>query len=253
MKKPYISVIIPSYNEKENINRGVLKEVYKYLKEKDFLWEVIISDDGSSDGSNGVVRFQIKGFKNFKIIENDHGGKPSALWSGIKAAKGKYVLFSDMDQSTPVEELNKLLPYLDEKYLVVIGSRGIKRKNFPLYRKLGALVFMSIRKAFVLPNINDTQCGFKLFDRTLVKKAFPKLEFFRKNKRAKGWTVTSYDVELLHIIEKMGKKIKEVKVIWEDTDVSASKGGHLRRYFKESKDMLFQILRIKINDVRGMY
>ena len=252
-KPPYISIIIPSYNEKENLNRGVLKNIYKYLKEKKFTWEVIISDDGSDDGSNGIVKFQLKNLRNFKLLENPHGGKPSALWYGIKAAKGKYVLFTDVDQSTPVEELDKLLPYLDEKYLVVIGSRGMKRKNFPLYRKLGALVFMYIRKAFVLSDINDTQCGFKLFERNLVKKVFPKLEFFRKNKKAKGWTVTSWDVELLHIIEKMGKKIKEVKVIWEDTDMSVGKGSSIYRYFKESKDMLFQIIRVKINDIRGMY
>ena len=129
----------------------------------------------------------------------------------------------------------------------------MKRKNFPLYRKLGALVFMYIRKAFVLSDIDDTQCGFKLFERNLVKKVFPKLEFFKKNKKAKGWTVTSWDVELLHIIEKMGKKIMEVKVIWEDTDISSSKGGSFGRYFKESKDMLFQIIRVKLNDLRGMY
>jgi dolichyl-phosphate beta-glucosyltransferase len=253
MKKPYISIIIPSYNEKENLNRGVLKNLYKHLKEKKFSWEVIISDDGSNDGGNGIVKFQLKNLRNFKLLENSHGGKPSALLYGIKAAKGKYVLFTDMDQSTSIEELDKLLPYLDEKYSVVIGSRGMKRKNFPIYRKLGALAFMSLRKAFLLSDINDTQCGFKLFERNLVKKAFPKIEFFRKNKKAKGWTVTSYDVELLHIIEKMGKNIKEVRVIWEDTDVSVGKGGSIRRYFKESYDMLFQIIRVKVNDMRGMY
>jgi glycosyltransferase involved in cell wall biosynthesis len=254
MRKPYLSVIIPCYNEAANLKRGVLTEVHKFLSNiKKLSWEVIISDDGSTDASRELVRSQIKGWKNFRLLENPHGGKPSALWYGIKAAKGRYVLFSDTDQSTPIDQLKKLLPHLNKGYDVVIGSRGIERKNFPLYRKLGAVVFMTIRKMAVLSQINDTQCGFKLFKKGLVKKAFPKLEFFRKARRAKGWTVTSYDVELLHILNKMGENIKEVEVIWDDKDVSKSKGTALSRYFRESREMLFQIIRVKLNDLKGVY
>jgi dolichyl-phosphate beta-glucosyltransferase len=253
MKKIFLSVIMPSYNEENNIKRGVLKVVRGYLSKKDFKWEVIISDDGSTDQSKNLVKDQIKKWKNFRLLENKHGGKPYALLRGIESSKGNFILFCDMDLSTPITELDKMLPFIKKGFKVVIGSRGMNRKNFPLYRKLGAYVFATIRKSFVLSDINDTQCGFKVFDRKIVNEAFPKLEFFAKQSKARGWTVTSYDVELLHIIEKSGAKIKEVKVNWRDEDTSKSKGGSLQRYIKESKDMLMQITRVKINDMKGLY
>ena len=254
MKSIYLSVIIPCYNEEENIKKGVLREVYNYLLTLTKSWEVIISDDGSSDESSSLIKKKIKSFTNFKLLENKHGGKPSALWQGILHAKGKYILFTDMDQSTPITELSKLIPHTkDNRVAAIIGSRGLSRKNFPFYRRLGAIIFMSFRKMLVLPDINDTQCGFKLFKKEVVKKAFPKIEFFKRSLSVKGWKVTSFDVELLHIISKLKYKIEEVPVKWEDSDRSISKGGGLERYLRESKEMLFQILRVKLNDLKGVY
>ena len=253
MKKLFLSIIIPCYNEEENLLRGVLAEVHEYLRSVDYTYEVIISDDGSTDESKSVVSDQIKNWKKFRILENHHGGKPYALWCGIQAAKGEYVLFTDMDQSTPIKELNKLVPKLKEDNDVVIGSRGMSRKDFPIYRRIGAVAFLIIRRLMVLWKVRDTQCGFKLFKTELVEKAFPKLEFFQVKKQVKGWTVTSYDVELLHILNKMGAKISEVRVKWNDRDYSTSKGGKKGRYVKESKDMLKQIIRIKRNDLKGYY
>ena len=253
MEKIFLSVIIPCYNEEENLKRNVLSEVHDFLKNKVFSWEVIISDDGSTDGSKDLIKSQIKGWKNFRLLENPHGGKPSALWFGIKSAKGEYVLFSDMDQSTPIDQLGKLLPFLAKNIGAVIGSRGLLRKNFPLYRRIGSIVFMAVRKLFILPEIDDTQCGFKLFRKEVALRSFPKLEFFRKEKRVKGCTVTSWDVELLHIIKKIDFRIEEVPVQWKDIDVSKSKGGVFGRYARESKEMLTQILRVKLNDLKGLY
>lgn len=251
--KPYLSVVIPAYNERDNLKRGVLSEVFKFLEKKEFSWEVIVSDDGSTDGSRDLVKKQIKKWKNFKLLENPHGGKPSALCYGIKAADGKYLLFTDMDQSTPISEFDKLRPSLEGEYDAVIGSRGLQRKNFPVYRRIGSIVFMAIRKLFILPEINDTQCGFKLFRASVVKKAFPKLEFFRKKGQVEGWRVTSYDVELLHIIKKMGKRIREVGVDWEEKGVDKKREGSLGRYVRESKEMLFEIIKVKLNDLHGTY
>lgn len=253
MGKIYLSVIIPCYNESENLRRGVLKEVRNYLKTKKFTWEVIVSDDGSTDNSPKIIRKQIKNWKGFKLLKNPHGGKPSTLRYGLKSTKGDYTLFSDMDQSTPIRELDKLLPEVKKGSNIVIGSRGLNRGSFPLYRRLGAIVFASVRKAFVLSHIEDTQCGFKLFNTSILKKAFPKLEFFGREQRVGGWMVTSFDVELLHIIEKMGENISEVRVKWNDEDISGGKGGGISRYFRESREMLTQILRVKFNDVRGFY
>lgn len=249
----FLTVIIPCYNEEENLRRDVLKQVYGYFKNKKFSWEVIISDDGSSDASRDIIKKAIKNLPGFKLQENPHGGKPSALLHGIHEAKGDYILITDMDQSTPIEEFEKLLPFCNENFAAVIGSRGIIRKNFPLYRKLGAIVFATFRRVLILPDITDTQCGFKLFNSEVLKKVFPKLDFFKRKSVSRGWTVTSFDVELLHLIEKSGGKIKEVTVKWHDKDVSKSKGGGLSRYFSESFEMVGQILRVKMNDIRGIY
>ena len=248
-----ISIVVPCYNEDANLHRGVLREINEFLTTKKFGWEVLISDDGSTDDSKQLVKEQIQGFKDFRLLENPHGGKPSALWYGIKEAKGRYVLFADMDQSTPTQELNKLLPFLGKKVGAVIGSRGLLRKNFPLYRRMGSIVFMAFRKLLILPEIDDTQCGFKLFRRSVVLKGFPKLEFFRRVREIKGWAVTSWDVEILHIVKKMGFTIEEVHVDWKDEDKSGNKGGMLKRYFKESTEMFSQIIRVKRNEMAGMY
>ena len=253
MKNIYLSIIIPCYNEEDNLKKGVLKQVYDFLNKQNIRWEVIVSDDGSTDNSRNLVKSQITQLPGFILLENPHGGKPSALQYGIKAAIGKYILFSDMDQSTPIQELNKLLPLLVKGFEVVIGSRGLVRKNFPLYRKVGAIIFMSFRRLMILSEIKDTQCGFKLFLGKALKENFSKLEFFKKEKQTKGWKVTSYDVELLHILKKRGYKIQEVAVLWKDRDVSKSKGGGLEKYIRESREMLTQILRVKLNDLKGMY
>lgn len=245
----FLSVVIPCYNESENLKRGVLSEVYEFLKDQSFSWEVIVSDDGSTDDSREIIREQIKNKKNFRLIENPHGGKPSAVWGGIKNAGGQYVLFTDMDQSTPIREVLKLLPYF-EKYEVVIGSRGMERENFSILRKIGSNVFRVFRKTLMLRDINDTQCGFKAFKTEVAKRIFPMLQFFKKENVVKGWKVTSFDVELLFIAEKFGYKIKEVPVGWKDRDVAK---GKKKSYLKESKEMLMQILRVKLNDIRGLY
>ena len=253
MGNVYLTVIIPCYNEEANLKRGVLEEIYGFLRTKDFSWEVIVSDDGSSDKSREIVKEDIKSWGNFKLLENPHGGKPAALLSGIKKAKGEYILFTDMDQSTPFGELDKLLPQLNKRYEVVIGSRGLVRKNFPLYRRLGAIAFMSIRRSLILPEISDTQCGFKLFNTQALKKAFPRLNFFERKEKVSGWKVTSFDVELLHILKSLGYKIAEVPVSWDDKDISKEKGGGVGRYVRESREMFGQIIRVKLNDLRGRY
>lgn len=253
MKNIFLTVIIPCYNEQENLNAGVLKAVFEYLKKQKYTWEVIVSDDGSTDQSREIVKKQIVNLNNFSLLENPHGGKPLALGYAIKKACGEYILFSDMDQSTPISELDKLIPPTKDNNTAIIGSRGISRKDFPLYRKFGAIVFSTFRRILILPEINDTQCGFKLFRADVLKKVFPKLEYFRVKKEIKGWSVSSFDVELLHIIKKEGGLIKEIVVKWSDKDESKGKGGGLNKYIRESKEMVFQIIRVKLYDLKGLY
>jgi dolichyl-phosphate beta-glucosyltransferase len=138
---------------------------------------------------------------------------------------------------------------------VVIGSRGSERVGFSILRRLGSLVFRTLRGLFLLRGIRDTQCGFKSCQRAAALSVFPKLQFFRQANRPKGWKVSAYDVELLYLFEKAGCVIKEVEVEWRNRDVSDTKGqqGELSRYIRESIDMAREVYRVKRNEARGMY
>lgn len=252
---PKLSIIIPNYNEKENLQAGSLEGVAAYLSKAKFSWEVIISDDGSTDGSRELVEEFVKKQKSlpanrrgFRLLKNAHGGKAAAINAGVSAAKGEIILFTDMDQSTPIKEVEKLLPYYDEGYDVVFGSRGKARNNFPIMRQITSWGFRAFRQLFLLSHITDTQCGFKSFKNATAKKLFPKLSVLRQ--KASGWTVSAFDVELLFLAEKAGYKLKEVDVEWSQQDISTGKGNKL---VKESIDMLKQIITVKVNDLKGLY
>ena len=247
-EKIYLSVIIPQYNEHSNLKKGLLHEMFSYLKSLSFRYEVLIVDDGSTDGSLKFLKENFARFPHLKIIEAKHGGKPLAIYEGLKDASGQYVLFTDMDQSTPVKELEKLLPHVP-KYQAVIGSRGGKRNSATVLRKIAGFLFSGFRKLFILKQIDDTQCGFKLFESTVLKEVFPKLNALSV-KDVKGWSVSAFDVELLYLIQRAGHKIKEVRVNWHDEDVSITKN---RKFFRESGDMLKQVLMVVWREVKGEY
>jgi glycosyltransferase involved in cell wall biosynthesis len=248
-----ISIIIPCYNEENNLKRGVLDEVYAYLKDKDFKWEVIVANDESTDNSLKIAKDISSKYPGFRVLDLPHGGKPSAVWGGIKQAKYDYVLFSDMDQSTPLVELDKFIPFFKQNYDIVIGSRGLSREGNSLLRRIGSPVFLFFRKLFILPGINDTQCGFKAFKREVAQDLFPNLQFFKDKSEKKGWRVSAFDVELLFMAQKWGYSIKELVVNWRNEDTSTTKGDADARYKKESIQMIQEIIRIKKNDLRGLY
>ncbi|HCC08667.1 TPA: hypothetical protein DEP81_01655 [Candidatus Woesebacteria bacterium] len=250
MSEIKLSIVIPNFNEKENLDRGVLEEVYDYLKKVSYDYEVLISDDGSTDGSKELAEKFVRSHQGFRVLQNPHGGKAKAVYAGIKAAKGEIVLFTDMDQSTPLIEVEKLIPWFDKGYDVVFGSRGKARENFPWYRQLTSWGFRVVRGIFLLRHVVDTQCGFKAFKTDVAKKLFPKLSVLADKKESKGWSVSAFDVELLFLAEKYGYKLKEVDVAWKDEDTSTGKD---KRFIKESTDMLKQILQVKKNDLQGKY
>ena len=250
-QKTSVSIIIPCYNEEANLKKGVLDQVNVFLSKQTFVWEVIICNDESTDNSLKLCQDFIKTHPGFRVLDLPHGGKPSAIWGGIKAARHPLVLFTDMDQSTPLKEIRKLLPHF-ANYDIVIGSRGFTRQGFSLLRKLMSRIFLLVRKLILLSQINDTQCGFKAFKTDIAKKLFPKLQFFQQ-KQASGWRVSAFDVELLFMAEIWGYKIKEVEVSWQDEDVSTTKGDNSTRFKKESKQMAEEILRVKINQIKGLY
>lgn len=249
-KKPYLSVIIPCYNEEENLQRGILDQVEAYLSQQKYSSEVIISDDGSTDKSKAFVKKYIQHQPRFRLLENPHAGKAFAIRSGVEAAQGKIVLFADMDQSAPISEAEKLLPFFKKGFDIVIGSRGQKRKGFSRFRLLASNAFRIFRQTLLLRNLTDTQCGFKAFKTKIAKNLFNQLLIFKEAKKIKGWRVSAFDVELLFLAQKRGYQIKEVMVDWQDQDIASAKK---RKFFKESQEMLREILRVKLNDLLGRY
>ena len=262
-KQLFLSVIIPCYNEETNLKRGILNEVDDYLESQDYQSEVIISDDGSSDESPRIVEEFTKTHPRFKLLKNKHAGKPFAVRAGIKKASGEIVLFTDMDQSTPLNQIEKILPnfarnkvlakqgsYFKQGFDLVIGSRGKQRVGFSLFRQLASAIFRLTRQTILLKNIVDTQCGFKAFKNEVAKDLFSRLQIFKETKETRGWRVGAFDVELLFIAQKQGYRIAEVLVEWQDKDIAQ---GKQRKFFKESWEMLKEILRVKLSDLRGYY
>ncbi len=252
---PYLSVIIPCYNEAANLEAGVLDEVYQYLARQDHSWEVIIANDESTDRSADLIRAYIADKPGMSLVEIPHGGKPAAVWAGIQQARGAIVLFTDMDQSTPIQEWAKLMPWYKQGYDVVIGSRGMAREGFSPLRKLGSFIFGTVRGLFLLSEIRDTQCGFKSCRREVALRLFPKLQFFRQKERPKGWKVSAYDVEFLYLCQRAGYRIREVVVQWSNRDQSVTKDqrSEMSRYLHESLDMAREVMRVKINQMKGLY
>ena len=253
--KPQISVIIPCWNEEKNLEHGVLDQVHQYLVQQSYPWEVVIVNDGSTDNSKSLIEGFIKDKPHFALYDIPHGGKPAGVWMGIQQARGDIVLFTDMDQSTPIGELSNLWPWYREGYDVVIGSRGIVREGTSLIRKLGSLVFLSLRRLFLLRSIQDTQCGFKSCRREAALEIFPRLQYFKQQGQPTGWKVSAYDVELLYLFERAGYRIKEVVVHWRNRDLSDTKTqkGGLAQYLHESIEMGREVARVKRNQLKGLY
>lgn len=250
MNKIYLSVVIPSFDEIVNLQKGVLDKIEHFLNKKGYSYEVIIVDDGSEDGSIEFVQDFIKENSNFSLIKNPHLGKAGAVTTGMLKAKGEYVLFIDMDQATPIEEVNKLLPSFKEGFDIVIGSRNSQRKGSPWTRILMSRVWMLFRNVTIgMKGISDTQCGFKMFKSEVAKNLFTRIKSLHHGfEKVSGSSVTAgFDVELLFLAQKMGFKIKEVPVNW--LYVETRRVSPIR----DSIEGLLYLLKIKSNDFHNVY
>lgn len=213
MSNIYLSVIIPAYNEEKNIKLGVLDEVYKYLDRQDYSWEVLIADDGSTDKTVTLVEERLSKYKGFRLIKEPHRGKGGTVIAGILAAKGEIILFTDMDQATPIDQLDKVLPKLED-FDIVIGSRS-GRIGAPLIRKAMAYGFVILRLLILRLPYKDTQCGFKAFKRKAAIKIFSKMKNLLERKDVRGSSLSAgFDVEMLYLARKMGFKVAEVPITW---------------------------------------
>lgn len=233
-----------------NLQKGVLEKVSLYLQKHSKNYEVIVVDDGSNDGSVEFIEKFVKENKKFRLIKNKHTGKAGAVTTGMLQGKGEYLLFTDMDQATPIEEIEKLLPQFNKGYDIVIGSRASKRDGSPLIRQFISLANIVLRKMIVgIPDISDTQCGFKMFNKKAARDLFTKINKIHNNfKSISGSSVSSgFDVELLYIAEKSNYKIKEIPVRWlyvETRRVSP---------LKDSIEGVTELIRIKRNAISGKY
>lgn len=249
MAKVHLSVVIPSYNEMANLQKGTLDKVKKYLDHQKYPYEIIVVDDGSTDGSREFVAQFIENNPYTQLIQNNHTGKAGAVTAGMLKAKGENVLFTDMDQATPIEEVEDLLPFIKKGYQVVIGSRN-ERKGAPLSRKFMSAANITLRKIIVgLPDINDTQCGFKLFTRESSQYIFGKIKKIHNGFRTiKGSAVTAgFDLELLLLAENKNFIIKEVPVRWLYVET--------RRVnpINDSINGLRDLFKVRYNKQKGIY
>lgn len=245
-----ITLIIPCYNEKTNIQKGVLDKIGNYTKKDSKFVQVLIVDDGSTDSSRKIIKEKyLKQFPKFKLIENPHQGKGYTLIAGIKKAKGKYVMFSDIDLATPIEEADKLILGIQERYSIVIGSRKRQRLGAPITRKILAFGYIIIRDLFIdLRGLKDTQCGFKIFEKKAAKSIIERLKVFQENKKTTGSSVSAgFDLEFLFIATKLGYTIKEVPVSWTHVETKNV------NFIKDSFETIVDILKIKYFDLLHKY
>ena len=247
MNKIKLSVIIPAYNEEKNINKGVLLDIWNYLKKQEYTWEVIFVDDKSTDATLSLLRKFSEEHLGFLVLAEPHRGKGGSVIAGILKAEGDIVLFTDMDQATPLKEVEKFLPKFENGYDIVIGSRK-GRKGAPLVRRIMAYGFSVLRVVILGLPYKDTQCGFKAFTRKAAQKIFSRLKVFSDKEVSKGSHVTAgFDLEVLYIARKLKLKTVEVTVNWEHRETERINP------VKDSLEGLKDLLKVRINAFKGVY
>ena len=243
-------MVIPAYNEERRLPQ-TLQTVVDYLTPQSYNSEVIVVDDGSTDQTARVVESFCATHDIVRLIRNDHRGKGYAVRTGVLSARGHIILFFDADSSTPIEDVEKLLPWFDRGYAIVIGSReglGAKRIQEPFYRHLMGRVFNMVVRILTVQGIDDTQCGFKSLSNDVAKEIFARAHLYGENaKSIKGAMVTAYDVEVLFLGQKLGYKIKEVPVIWRYG--TESKVNPLKDSWRNLRD----VVTVRWNDLQGKY
>ena len=237
-----MSIVIPAYNEEKRI-RGSLSETCTYMSDSGMEYEVIVVDDGSSDGTGRIVDHIAKDVRNVRLVRYEKNrGKGHALRTGVLMTRGDFVLAMDADLSTPMDEHRKLMPYLsDGGFYIAIGSRALALSDIiikqPWWRRGMGKTFNKIVKALVIGGFSDTQCGFKLFKGEIARSLFGEAKIDR----------FAYDVEILALAMKKGYGIKEVPIRWINSPESRVDP------VKDSLQMLADLVRIRfaVGKVKG--
>lgn len=214
--RPRLSLVIPAFNEEQRIGPS-LQAVAAYLAEQSYPFEVIVADDGSTDSTSAIAARFAGENEGFRLLPLAHGGKAAAIRSGMRAAAGEVVAFVDADLATPPSYLTAFLERIDDGADIVIGSRegtGARRVGEPAYRHVMGRVFNRIVQLVLLPGIDDTQCGFKLFTRPAAEAILDRGRLYAGGQTVAGARVTAFDVEMLVIARRLGLRIDEVPVLW---------------------------------------
>ncbi len=239
MEHPLLSIVVPAYNEERRL-RETLPRIVDFVRAQDYATEVIVVDDGSSDGTASVVEGIAADTPLVRLIKNEHRGKGFAVKTGALAASGDYVFLCDADLSMPIEDVAKFLPPALEGYDVAIGSReieGARRYDEPGLRHLMGRVFNTLVRLLAVRGFQDTQAGFKCFARGAAREMF-------SYQTMDGF---GFDVEILFIAQRRGYRIVEVPINWYYVSNSrVSPVGDSVRMFRE-------ILQVRMNDWRGRY
>jgi len=236
---PWLSVIIPAYNEERRLP-ATLDKLLAYLAGRPFSHDVWVVDNGSTDRTADVVREYARRHPSLHLEQIAMRGKGAAVRTGMLRAKGAFRFLCDADMSMPVEEFERFYPPCLEDADVAIGSRealGSRRYDEPGYRHLTGRVFSLAVKLLVMRGFEDTQCGFKCFRAAAAEDLFSRQRF-------NGW---SFDVEVLYLARRRGFGIREVPVAW------YYQADSRIRLAKDSLNMFADLLRIRWFDLRGMY
>jgi|SRR3989304_9777847 len=228
-----LSVVIPAYNEASRIGR-TLDRICGYMNGRDSLYDVIVVDDGSDDHTVRIVRDFMGRYPAISLLQNGvNRGKGYSVRRGILHSGGSYVLVSDADLSTPIEEIDRLYKALEDGYDIAIGSRALLEsvilEEQPWYRQLMGKTFNKFVQGIAVKGISDTQCGFKLFKGDAARAIFSRQRIDR----------FAFDVEALYLAKRMGFSIREVPVVWINSPDSKV------RIFRDSLQMLNDLVKIR--------
>ena len=235
---PFLSIIIPAYNEEKRLP-DTLEQVFDFLKKQSFTSEVIVVENGSTDKTFEIAQGFMEQYHNLCVLQSERG-KGAAVRRGMLEAKGIYRFMCDADLSMPVEEITKFIPPAVNNFDITIASReanGAVRYNEPPYRHLGGRAINFLIQLFILPGLNDTQCGFKCFSAKVADDIFAL-------QTLNGW---SFDIEMLYVARRHQYKILEIPIHWvhhPETKVNA---------VRDAIRMIQDIFRIRVNALRGMY
>lgn len=238
MAEPRLSIVIPAYNEAQRLG-STLESVRRYARSKDVPIEIIVVNDGSTDRTVDVV----ERFGGVRLVHNDRNrGKGYSVRHGVLEAKGQYVLFSDADLSSPIDEADRLLAAIESSGAdAAVGSRALQREligvHQPWFREFGGRGFNLLVRLFTGLKLRDTQCGFKIFRRDTTRRAF-------ELQRVEGF---GFDPELLFLVERLGGKIVEVAVRWNDNPATKV------HFLRDSTRMFGDLIALRWRVLKGDY